>query len=62
LKGLSELEYGLARFHGLLEKKYANDHDSGYTYLDRDGEALPLTPLMMKIWAHACVGVQLIFA
>ena len=57
LKGLSEFDYGLARFRGLLERAYSNDHDSGYTYICHDGTSLPLTPLMMKEWSRACVRV-----
>jgi hypothetical protein len=53
--GLSDLEYGMARYRGLLEKKYGNDHDSGYSFVSSDGTTLPLTPLMMKEWSRACV-------
>jgi len=54
--GLTELERELARFRRLLEKKYANDHDAGYTFVACDGMVLPLTPLMMKEWSRACVS------
>jgi hypothetical protein len=29
--GLTKIDAELARLRGLLEKKYSNDHDSGYT-------------------------------
>ncbi|KAJ7692826.1 hypothetical protein B0H16DRAFT_1398800 [Mycena metata] len=52
--GLSELERELARLRGILEKKYQNDHDAGFTYIDPDtGEAHPLTPQMMKVWCRS---------
>ena len=54
--GLSEFNYGLARFHGLLEWKYSNDGDGGYSFVSSDGTTLPLTPLMMKEWARCCVS------
>jgi len=42
---------------GILEKKYANDHDAGYTYIDSAiGDSVPLTPFMMKEWARAMVS------
>ncbi|KAJ6553683.1 hypothetical protein B0H10DRAFT_2241856 [Mycena sp. CBHHK59/15] len=49
--GLSALDLEFARIRGKLEKKYQNDHDSGYTYVGWD-ETYPLTPLMMLEWAH----------
>jgi hypothetical protein len=46
----------LARFRGLLEKKYSNDHDAGYTYIDPvSSESIPFTPFMTKEWARAMV-------
>ncbi len=46
----------LARLRGLLEKKYANDHDSGYTYIDPvTSDLVPLTPFMMTEWSRAMV-------
>ena len=46
----------LARLRGLLEKKYSNDHDAGYTYIDPvTSDSVPLTPFMMKEWARAMV-------
>ncbi|KAF8059566.1 hypothetical protein FPV67DRAFT_1425555 [Lyophyllum atratum] len=53
--GLSKVDVELARFRGLLEKKYQNDHDGGYTYIDSrpGGETLPLTMFMMGEWARA---------
>lgn len=49
------MERELARFRGLLEVKYANPSDAGYTYVANDGERVPLTPSMMSEWARACV-------
>ena len=49
------MERELARLRGLLEAKYANPSDSGYTYVSNDGEKIPLTPSMMSEWARACV-------
>jgi hypothetical protein len=54
--GLSEFDYGLARFRGLLERRYGNDSNGGYSFVCVDGTTLPLTPLMMKEWARACVS------
>ncbi|KAJ7843977.1 hypothetical protein B0H14DRAFT_2585400 [Mycena olivaceomarginata] len=52
--GLSELDRSLARFRGILERKYQNDHDWGYTYIDsHTAKSYPLTPTMMKEWARA---------
>jgi hypothetical protein len=59
--GLSDLEFGIARFQGIIEHKYANDHDAGYTYVSQDGTSLPLTPFMMKVWARACVRLLFIY-
>jgi hypothetical protein len=54
--GLTKVDSELARLRGLLEKKYSNDHDSGYTYIDPiSSESIPLTPFMMKEWARALV-------
>lgn len=59
--GLTKLDSELARLRGLLEKKYANDHDAGYTYIDPISlESVPLTPFMMKEWARAMVMSLLI--
>ena len=58
LHGLSKIDHELARFRGLLEKRYANDHDAGYTYIDPvTGDSTPLTPYMMKEWARAMVSI-----
>jgi hypothetical protein len=47
--GLSDLDRELARLRGKLEKKYQNDHNAGYTYIDpRTGASYALTPQMMK--------------
>ncbi|KAJ6517589.1 hypothetical protein DFH09DRAFT_1429056, partial [Mycena vulgaris] len=54
--GLSDLDRSLARFRGILEKKWQNDHDAGYTYIDpNSAKSYPLTPQMMKEWACAMV-------
>ena len=54
--GLTKIDSELARFRGLLEKRYVNDHDAGYTYIDLvTSESIPLTPFMMKEWARAMV-------
>ncbi|KAF8156093.1 hypothetical protein B0H34DRAFT_783652 [Crassisporium funariophilum] len=53
--GLSKDEYKLAKEHTKLEKKYQNDHDAGYTFIDATGVAVPLTPFMLKEWARALV-------
>ncbi|KAG6913277.1 hypothetical protein DXG01_008213 [Tephrocybe rancida] len=48
-----QLERELGRLRGLLEDKYRNPHDAGYTYRTDDGDLLPLTPGMMKEWTRA---------
>ncbi|KAJ7114795.1 hypothetical protein C8R44DRAFT_629617 [Mycena epipterygia] len=54
--GLSDLERELARLRGKIEKKYQNDHNAGYTYIDpKTGTSHPLTPQMMKEWCCAMV-------
>jgi len=45
----------------LLEKKYANDSDGGYTYTASDGERVPLTPAMMLEWVQAIVSHPFFF-
>ncbi|KAJ7731486.1 hypothetical protein B0H14DRAFT_3517859 [Mycena olivaceomarginata] len=53
MDGLSELDRSLARFR-ILERKYQNNHNAGYTYIDPDaGTSHPLTPQMMKEWSRA---------
>ncbi|KAF8270730.1 hypothetical protein EI94DRAFT_1797821 [Lactarius quietus] len=38
----------------MLEKKYGADHNGTYSYIDTiTATAIPLTPFMMKEWAHA---------
>ncbi|KAF8494901.1 hypothetical protein F5888DRAFT_1616438 [Russula emetica] len=55
--GLTKLDSELARLRGLLEKKYSNNHDTGYTYIDSaTSDSIPLTPFMMKEWACAMVS------
>ncbi|KAJ6487088.1 hypothetical protein C8R47DRAFT_1277319 [Mycena vitilis] len=52
--GLSELDRSLARLRGILEKRWQNDHDAGYTYIDAStGESYALSPQMMKEWCRA---------
>ena len=59
--GLSKLDSELARLRGLLEKKYSNDHDAGYTFVDPvTSDSFLLTPFMMKEWARAMVSRLLI--
>jgi hypothetical protein len=54
--GLSDLDRSLAHFRGILEKKYQNDHDLGYTYIDPStGKSHPLSPQMMKEWSCSMV-------
>ncbi|KAF8218658.1 hypothetical protein L208DRAFT_1383235 [Tricholoma matsutake] len=49
--GLSEYDHELAWFCWLLEKKYQNDHNAGYTYINKTtGASFPLTPVMMREW------------
>ncbi|KAM6491722.1 hypothetical protein JOM56_012762 [Amanita muscaria] len=57
--GLTDFERELARFRRLLEKQYQNDHDASYTYINNTtGVSFPLTPVMMKEWARACVRYE----
>ena len=59
--GYSRIELELAHFRGLLKKKYANDHDGGYTYIDpATGDSVPLTLFMMKEWCRAMVCTVLL--
>ncbi|KAJ7787718.1 hypothetical protein B0H14DRAFT_3579312 [Mycena olivaceomarginata] len=52
--GLSDVERELARLRRKLEKKYQNDHDAGYTYVDPDtAESFLLTPQLMKEWCRS---------
>jgi hypothetical protein len=54
--GLTKPDSELAHYHGLLEKKYANNHNASYTYIDLvTSDSVLLTPFMMKKWA--CVMV-----
>jgi len=57
LNGLMKVVSKLVHLHGLLEKKYSNNHNSGYIYIDAISlESIPLTPFMMKEWACALVS------
>lgn len=54
--GLTKIDFKLARFRQMLEKKYGTDHDGTYSYIDPiTATAIPLTPFMMKEWARAMV-------
>ena len=54
--GLTKIDYELARFRQMLEKKYITDHDGTYSYIDpTTASTIPLTPFMMKEWARAMV-------
>jgi hypothetical protein len=56
MNGLSQIDFELGHLCGLLEKKYSNDYDSGYTYIDQvTSDPIPLTPFMMKEWARVMV-------
>ncbi|KAF8799455.1 hypothetical protein BYT27DRAFT_7223729 [Phlegmacium glaucopus] len=56
--GKNGVERELGRIRMLLEKKYANDSDSGYTYTAGDGEKVPLTPAMMSEWVRAIYDAE----
>jgi hypothetical protein len=56
--GLTRIDLELARLRRILEAKYGNDHDAGFTYIDSaSGESVPLTPFMMKEWVRAMVRI-----
>ncbi|KAF8870045.1 hypothetical protein CPB84DRAFT_1855828 [Gymnopilus junonius] len=50
--GLRPIDRDLGRIRGLLEKKYRNPNDDGYTFIANDGERVPLTPGMISEWAR----------
>jgi len=58
----------LAHLRGKLEKRWGNDSDSSYAYLDPiSGQRFPLTPFMMDEWVRgmvsfACYEVLLLFS
>ena len=60
--GLSKVDLELARCRQLLEVEYENDHDAGYTYIDKTpggtGNSFTLTPFMMKEWSRAIVHIS----
>ena len=59
---LTKFDSELARYHGILEKKYSNDHDAGYTYIDPvTSDSILLTPFMIKEWAHAMVIYYILY-
>ena len=49
------IERELARIRGLLEKRYSNPSDSGYTFVTDEGKKIPLTPSMLSEWSRAVV-------
>ena len=58
--GLTRINAELARLRKILETKYANDHGSGFAYINSStGELVPLTPFMMKEWARAMVCIMI---
>jgi hypothetical protein len=51
----------LARFRLKLEKRWGNDHDSSYAYIDTvTGESVGLTPFMMDEWVRALVSCNVL--
>ena len=61
--GLSKVDLELVEMlEAYIEVQYQNDHDAGYTYIDKalreTGDLFLLTPFMMKEWARATVFVQ----
>ena len=59
--GLTKVDSELARLRGLLEKKYSNDRDAGYTYIDPVTlESHALSPFMLKEWSCTMVSCLLI--
>jgi len=58
---LTDLDRDLARIRGLLEQKWANDEDAGFSFIYTDGTRLPLTPHMLFQWALAIVSLILLF-
>jgi hypothetical protein len=54
--GMSKKDEELARLRGKLEKRWGNDNDSSYAYLDPiTGQRYPLTPFMMDEWVRGMV-------
>jgi hypothetical protein len=59
---LTKIDSELAHLRGLLEKKYSNDHNSGYTYIDPvTSDSILLTSFMMKEWACTMVSFPLLY-
>jgi hypothetical protein len=59
--GLTKMDFELAHLCVLLEKKYLNDHDAGYTYIDPvTSESILLTPFIIKEWVCAMVNCSLL--
>ncbi|KAI0245275.1 hypothetical protein BJV78DRAFT_1158810 [Lactifluus subvellereus] len=46
--GKGAIDHELGHFWGILEKKYVNAGDSGYTFISNDGDKMPLMPAMMS--------------
>ena len=59
--GLTKLDSELAHYRGILEQEYSNDSEAGYMYIDSMTlESIPLTPFMMKEWAHSLVSFSIL--
>jgi hypothetical protein len=53
---MSKKDDELARLRGKLEKRWGNDSDSSYAYIDHiTGQRFPLTPFMMDEWVRGMV-------
>jgi len=50
------IECDLGQIRGLLEKKWANPDDGGYTYVADDGKRILLTPSLLLEWSRAIVS------
>jgi hypothetical protein len=57
---LSQLDMDLACIRQLLESKYGSDDQTGFSYICADGTPLALTPLRMREWSLAIVGLFLV--
>lgn len=56
--GMNKKDEELARLRGKLEKKWGNDSDSSYAYLDPiSGNRFPLTPFLMDEWVRGMVPI-----
>ncbi|KAI0690475.1 hypothetical protein BC835DRAFT_1510192 [Cytidiella melzeri] len=50
---MDALESALAEYCVLLEKKYSNERDGGFTFTYNSGYQLKLSPIMLKEWSIA---------